>query len=122
VRIKCPAGSSGCKSQAAPPPGDGCDKSLAWWFTSEPWAKPKTDPKKPAPKPREIGVADLPKSCVAVLNAPSVANESEVTLGGDATPVTAYAAAQPAATPAAADPIDVTLKDIPIPLPRPFDR
>lgn len=125
VRIKCPVGASGCKSQAAPPPGDGCDKSLAWWFTPEPWAKPKTDPKKPAPKPREIGVADLPKSCVAVLNAPSVANEGEVTLGGGATPVTAYAAVQPAAAPEAAmagEPIEAIPEEVPVPLPRPLGR
>ena len=35
IRIKCPAGESGCEPQEPVPPGDGCDKSLAWWFTDE---------------------------------------------------------------------------------------
>ena len=35
VRIACPAGETGCQAQEPVPPGDGCDKSLAWWFTDE---------------------------------------------------------------------------------------
>jgi penicillin-insensitive murein endopeptidase len=46
VRIGCPAGSTGCKRQASTPNSDGCDKSLAWWFTEEPW-RPAKGPKKP---------------------------------------------------------------------------
>lgn len=71
VRLKCQPGSTACKSQPAVNAGDGCDKSLAWWFTDEPWA-PKT-PKKtttPPPKPKVMMVSDLPKECTAVLNAP----------------------------------------------------
>ena len=30
-----PGGRSGCEPQDPVPPGDGCDKSLAWWFTDE---------------------------------------------------------------------------------------
>src|SRR5690606_18567908 len=37
VRIGCQAGSPQCKRQAATEKGDGCDKSLDWWFTDEPW-------------------------------------------------------------------------------------
>src|ERR1700722_16657488 len=33
VRIACPEGETACRSQDPVPPGDGCDKSLAWWFT-----------------------------------------------------------------------------------------
>jgi penicillin-insensitive murein endopeptidase len=33
IRIKCPPGASGCRSQNPPPAGAGCDGSLAWWFT-----------------------------------------------------------------------------------------
>lgn len=82
VRIKCPADSQGCKEQAAVPAGDGCDKSLAWWFTDEPWAPPKKDPNaKPAPKPKPMQLADLPKACAMVLNAPGPSSETEVTAG-----------------------------------------
>jgi len=35
IRIKCPAGNSRCEPQEPVPPGDGCDKSLDWWFTDE---------------------------------------------------------------------------------------
>src|SRR5450755_3572357 len=35
VRIACPAGETSCQAQEPVPPGDGCDKSLAWWFTDE---------------------------------------------------------------------------------------
>ena len=35
VRLKCPAGSSECQPQPPVPAGDGCDLSLAWWFTND---------------------------------------------------------------------------------------
>ena len=68
IRLRCPAGSAGCTGQAPVAAGDGCDKSLAWWFGPEPWAKPKPSTKPPA-KPREVMVSDLPKTCQAVLAA-----------------------------------------------------
>lgn len=75
IRLSCPAGVASCKPQAAVAAGDGCDKSLAWWFTDEPWAKPKKDPNAPPPKPpRPMMVSDLPKECTAVLNAPANRN------------------------------------------------
>jgi len=49
MRIGCQPGSPGCKRQEATTPGDGCDKSLAWWFTEEPW-RPNKNPD--APKAR----------------------------------------------------------------------
>jgi penicillin-insensitive murein DD-endopeptidase len=49
VRIKCPPGDGACIAGAALPPGDGCGKELAWWFTPEA-ALPK-QPAKPKPLP-----------------------------------------------------------------------
>ena len=79
LRIGCPKGSNGCKQQASTGSGDGCDKSLAWWFTDEPWrpAAPGTVPK---PKARDImKLSSLPTACRSVLNAPSPNSEAEVT-------------------------------------------
>ncbi len=65
IRIKCPAGSDGCKPQDPPPAGDGCGKDLNWWFR-EAIINPKP-PKKPAkPKP-PLTMADLPPACRQVL-------------------------------------------------------
>ncbi|WP_274626468.1 penicillin-insensitive murein endopeptidase [Arvimicrobium flavum] len=89
VRIGCQAGSSGCKEQAAPPPGEGCDKSLAWWFTEEPW-RPNKNPD--APKARDVmTMKSLPKECRAVLAMPSPETEMAVTIGGNGTAVAAVA-------------------------------
>jgi penicillin-insensitive murein endopeptidase len=80
VRIGCQPGSPGCKKQAATTPGDGCDKSLAWWFTEEPW-RPNKNPD--APKARDLmTMASLPKECRAVLNAPAPRSELAVTYRG----------------------------------------
>ncbi len=48
VRLTCQPGSPQCKPQPKVAAGDGCDKSLAWWFTDEPWkpAKPSKEPPK----------------------------------------------------------------------------
>ena len=61
VRLHCPPGASGCVDQEPVPPGDGCDASLAWWFSDEA-LNPK--PGKPG---RELILADLPRACAAVL-------------------------------------------------------
>ena len=80
IRIKCPDDSPGCKPQDPVPAGNGCDKSLAWWFTDEPWVpKPAKPGAKPAPKPREKTLADLPPACRGVLGAPQPASESLAT-------------------------------------------
>ncbi|MFV0475036.1 MAG: penicillin-insensitive murein endopeptidase [Pikeienuella sp.] len=69
VRLSCPADASDCENQAPPPAGDGCDDSLAWWFSDEA-LNPKPDPNAPKPKPRRnIQLADLPQACAAVLDA-----------------------------------------------------
>jgi len=68
VRLRCPEGSTTCKDQAPPPPGDGCDESLAWWLSDKPYAPP--DKKHPPKPPKPVLLSDLPKSCAAVLTAP----------------------------------------------------
>jgi penicillin-insensitive murein DD-endopeptidase len=57
IRIKCPAGDAGCEPQEPVPPGDGCDKSLAWWFTDEALHPRPGPPKPPLP------MAALPPEC-----------------------------------------------------------
>lgn len=120
LRIGCPAGSPGCKSQSAPPRSDGCDDTLAWWFTEEPW-KPAEGPAKP--KARDImTMAALPQACQSVLKAPNPASEAAVTLAGpEGLPRGAEAlpalgsAGNPASTLLSLQPAE-----IPLPSPRPY--
>jgi len=80
IRIGCQPGSTGCKGQAATAAGDGCDKSLAWWFTEEPW-RPNKNPD--APKARDLmKMSNLPKECRAVLAAPGPESEMAATFRG----------------------------------------
>jgi len=63
VRLRCPPGEAECRDAPAPPPGDGCDASLAWWLTPE--------ARRPAPKPPSAEPPPpLPAACGAVLEAP----------------------------------------------------
>ena len=64
VRLSCPAGDPGCRDQAPPPPGDGCGKDLAWWFT------PEALHPKPAPPRPPVLLSQLPPACTAVARAP----------------------------------------------------
>ncbi len=57
VRLRCPEGQPECRDQAPPPPGDGCDASLAWWLTPE--------ARRPAPRPG--GVPPVPPAACAGL-------------------------------------------------------
>lgn len=122
VRIGCPADSPGCKPQSPPPRGDGCDDSLAWWFTEEPW-RPAKGPQKP--KARDVmTMASLPGACRAVLQAPAPQSEMAVTLRGDGSqPVVANKAPVPVLGYDSIDPASVLssmkASDIPLPLPRP---
>ena len=121
IRIHCPPGAAGCKKQAPVAQGDGCDKSLAWWFTKEPWAPPKPDPNKKPVKPRPVMLSDLPKACAAVLAAPS-RSEEEATFGGGAMAYTPQpAASQPGQNIEAIinDPPPAS-SDVPVPKPRPL--
>jgi penicillin-insensitive murein endopeptidase len=87
VRIGCQPGSPDCKRQEAVPAGEGCDKSLAWWFTEEPW---RPNPNPDAPKARDVmTMSSLPKACRAVLEAPDPVSVASVTYpSGRATAIT----------------------------------
>ncbi len=64
VRLSCPAGSTYCVDQAPAPAGDGCGAELDYWFTEAPY-KPST-----SPPSGPLTLADLPKECRTVLEAP----------------------------------------------------
>jgi len=64
VRLYCPRGAESCRDQDATPPGDGCDASLAWWFTPEA-LHPRKSGKTWPPMP----ISALPSECRTVLNA-----------------------------------------------------
>nr|WP_246225901.1 penicillin-insensitive murein endopeptidase [Chelativorans xinjiangense] len=121
VRIGCPKGSTGCKPQDATPRSEGCDDSLAWWFTEEPW-RPAEGPQKP--KARDVmTMAALPNACRAVLEAPAPPSEAAVTLAGpEGLPAQATQSAPALA--GAANPASLLLSlqpaDIPLPSPRPY--
>lgn len=80
MRIKCQSGSPNCKGQAPVAAGDGCGKDLAWWFTDEPWKKPKKDPNKKPVKPKVVTLKDLPPVCAQILEAPAPASAEAATL------------------------------------------
>jgi penicillin-insensitive murein DD-endopeptidase len=122
IRIGCQPGSTGCKAQAATTPGDGCDKSLAWWFTEEPW-RPNKNPD--APKARDLmKMSSLPKACQAVLDAPEPESEMAVTYSGTgtaiaATPVPEIDVEQGVMPAAASAFLPASEKKIPLPQKRP---
>jgi penicillin-insensitive murein endopeptidase len=62
LRLRCPVGQGECQDQAPPPLGDGCDASLAWWFSEEARHAPPRPARPPQP-PR------LPQACAGVLGA-----------------------------------------------------
>ena len=64
VRLSCPAGSAHCVDQDPAPAGDGCGAELDYWFTEEPYKPSTTPPRGP------LTLADLPKECRTVLEAP----------------------------------------------------
>ncbi len=59
VRLKCPLNNPHCQGQAPLPAGDGCDASLAWWFSEE--------AQKPSPKPYKPKKPVLPALCEQLL-------------------------------------------------------
>ena len=58
ISFKCPPGQSDCVAKAPPPPGDGCDASLQWWFDQLNHPAPPPGPPKPRPR--------LPEACYAM--------------------------------------------------------
>lgn len=116
IRIGCPAGSPGCKRQEATAPGDGCDKSLAWWFTEEPW---RTSDKTPVRARDVMRLSALPAACKAVLNAPNPVSEAAVTFGGGGgAPMIAATTTTPSLASAFAPTPELR---IPLPAPRPYE-
>lgn len=63
VRLECPETSPHCQQQAPVPAGDGCGKSLAWWFSEEA-RTPSKKPKKQRSRPL------VPDACKALLAGP----------------------------------------------------
>ena len=70
IRMRCPPGATECKGQQDQGGGDGCKPSdLAYWFSDAILhPKPPTEPAKPKPA---ITLAQMPKDCKGVLNAPN---------------------------------------------------
>lgn len=67
VRLKCPAGASGCTNQAPPPAGDGCADAQGW--VDRILNPPPPDPNATPRAPRgPLTMAQLPSQCVGVLN------------------------------------------------------
>ena len=116
IRIGCPAGSPGCKRQEATAPGDGCDKSLAWWFTDEPWRPAKTPPVRARDVMR---LSQLPKACQTVLKAPEPVSEAAVTYTGRGGTMIAQGSIAPTAPVAASAFLPTPERRIPVPFPRP---
>ena len=70
IRIRCPAGSTTCKSQPEPTEGEACSPAdLAYWFKDE-VLHPKPPPEPAKPKPG-LTLAQLPAECRQVLAAPN---------------------------------------------------
>lgn len=115
IRIGCQPGSAGCKGQQPAPAAEGCDKSLAWWFTEEPW-RPNKNPD--APKARDImTLAALPAACRAVLEAPSPVSEAAVTVEGPGR--TAAPGVSVTVSASADEPVRAGAVPVPTPRPRP---
>jgi penicillin-insensitive murein endopeptidase len=64
LHYSCPVGQAECVDQPPPPPGDGCDATLQWWFDR--LDKPAT-PQVPAPEAKPVV---LPPACRAIMAMP----------------------------------------------------
>ncbi len=60
IRFRCPAGQTQCVQAPPPPPGDGCDATLQWWFDQ---IGAPAKPQAKAPPPR------LPVACAPIMAA-----------------------------------------------------
>ena len=80
IRMRCPAGVSGCRAQAEPRPkdGTGCGSELAHWYSDKPWRRAKPPvrfidgiplPRKKPKRRKQKTLADLPRMCRTVLTA-----------------------------------------------------
>lgn len=75
VRLACPSDSALCVEQAPPPPGDGCDETLAWWMSGEARAElaRRRASAKPSGPPK---LTDLPERCRTLYFRPALAPTS----------------------------------------------
>ena len=64
IRFRCPADQHDCVQAAPPPPGDGCDATLQWWFDQ------LDVPPKPSVSPPPLPPASCRPPCKAVMAAP----------------------------------------------------
>ncbi|NJO67470.1 MAG: penicillin-insensitive murein endopeptidase [Rhodospirillales bacterium] len=64
VRLGCPTDSPLCVQQPFLPAGDGCDDSLAWWFSAE--AAEELANRRQGGPGRTLTLADLPPACASV--------------------------------------------------------
>lgn len=79
IRMRCPAGYSGCKGQKPPAAGDGCGSGLEYWLkrVSRKYVPGKKPPKKKKPRLKFGTMAWVPKACrqlIASDNPPVVTN------------------------------------------------
>lgn len=65
LRLSCPPGEALCVDQEPPPPGDGCDETLAWWFSAEAKAEARRLARLPKAPPPSL--AELPAACRPIL-------------------------------------------------------
>jgi penicillin-insensitive murein endopeptidase len=61
IRFRCPSDQHDCVQAAPPPPGDGCDATLQWWFDQLELPPKPASPYHPPP---------MPAACKAVMQAP----------------------------------------------------
>jgi penicillin-insensitive murein endopeptidase len=67
VRLRCPDEEGlSCRDQTPLPAGDGCDSSLAWWFSDE--ARAELAARAARPPARALTLAQLPADCREVLS------------------------------------------------------
>jgi penicillin-insensitive murein endopeptidase len=64
IRLRCPPDSPECQAGDPIPEGNGCDETLAWWYSEEARVQESTKQTKPPEMPR------LPEACEAVLELP----------------------------------------------------
>ena len=62
VHFRCPAGQADCVQLPPPPPGDGCDATLQWWFDQLSLPPKPAKPYRPPP---------LPAACRPILGLPA---------------------------------------------------
>jgi penicillin-insensitive murein DD-endopeptidase len=68
VRLRCPDHDRQCVPQDAVPEGDGCDATLAWWFSPEAEEKTRELARRGPPT-----MPKLPAACTALLDEPELA-------------------------------------------------